>query len=92
MKFHQFPKGKLCFSRSPYGERGLKYIFGGDTVTEKLSLPVWGAWIEIHQDTEYLNTLYRRSPYGERGLKSTISLGYSLADVGRSPYGERGLK
>ena len=35
----------LC--RSPHGERGLKYIDQSHLDAEAVSLPAWGAWIEI---------------------------------------------
>ena len=35
-----------------------------------MSLPVWGAWIEINYKYYYAPYKDRRSPYGERGLKS----------------------
>ena len=34
-------------SRSPHGERGLKYNEGIVSNSNHLSLPAWGAWIEI---------------------------------------------
>ena len=39
-------------SRSPYGERGLKFSKMGVRSENSLSLPVWGAWIEIHPERE----------------------------------------
>ena len=37
------------FSRSPHGERGLKYEGDVVIVRQQPSLPAWGAWIEIAQ-------------------------------------------
>jgi len=34
-------------SRSPYGERGLKSFHRSGKTRPAMSLPVWGAWIEI---------------------------------------------
>ena len=34
-------------SRSPHGERGLKLRSSLQVVTNGLSLPAWGAWIEM---------------------------------------------
>jgi len=56
--------------RSPYGERGLKSIRGGDCRLFQWSLPVRGAWIEIPGLAGRHRSKPRRSPYGERGLKS----------------------
>ena len=55
-------------SRSPHGERGLKYglAVGIDVVCESLSS--WRAWIEIGP-TSRLTVPSGRSPHGERGLK-----------------------
>ena len=42
-------QARKAVSRSPYGGRGLKFAhyFGG-RFKAPVSLPVWGAWIEIH--------------------------------------------
>ena len=34
-----------------------------------LSLPAWGAWIEIYLWVGFFSVSQRRSPHGERGLK-----------------------
>ena len=57
------------FSRSPCGERGLKYAGISAAVDKAKSLPVRGAWIEIQSFRHSLHLLYCRSPCGERGLK-----------------------
>ena len=56
-----------------------------------LSLPVWGAWIEIFLALQGFFSRAGRSPCGERGLKyrRPAALG---AGARRSPCGERGLK
>ena len=76
--------------RSPYGERGLKYLDDADSPAAPASLSLRRAWIEMDSRPR-LRCLPRRSPYGERGLKYQ---GVRRHDLGprRSPYGERGLK
>ena len=56
-------------SRSPRGERGLKYRLHAYTTTIQRSLPARGAWIEILPVAQAVSRLARRSPRGERGLK-----------------------
>ena len=56
--------------RSPYGERGLKYLDDADSPAAPASLSLRRAWIEIVP--VFLPVKIRsksRSPYGERGLK-----------------------
>ena len=57
------------FGRSPCGERGLKLDLDPDLKTEKSSLPMRGAWIEIFTIARSASA-FGRSPCGERGLKS----------------------
>ena len=56
-------------SRSPRGERGLKFVGARVGMTITASLPSRGAWIEI---SVFWNSARKegRSPRGERGLKS----------------------
>ena len=56
-----------------------------------LSLPAWGAWIEIIEMLEDLDFETGRSPHGERGLKCLQSV-FKIRMFSRSPHGERGLK
>ena len=57
-------------SRSPHGERGLKYLQAVPVrFADKTSLPSRGAWIEIHEIYLPGYQPHRRSPHGERGLK-----------------------
>ena len=56
-------------SRSPYGERGLKFVAAALVGRVRVSLPLRGAWIEIPADGGAVRVIARRSPYGERGLK-----------------------
>ena len=56
--------------RSPHGERGLKLLSKKQVdVSERASLPAWGAWIEIHNLRAGDGAALCRSPHGERGLK-----------------------
>ena len=82
---------KLNVSRSPYGERGLKWIAG--TVASPLSpsLSLRRAWIEIPWPVTAFIRISSRSPYGERGLKFALNRA-AVSGSRRSPYGERGLK
>ena len=86
-----FPWFSNVFSRSPYGERGLKFPDGRRNQFAAWSLSLRRAWIEIGQQLPTVPFLARRSPYGERGLKCVVQ-GYGMLSAGRSPYGERGLK
>ena len=56
-------------SRSPHGERGLKYIEIHGTNRIFSSLPTRGAWIEIELRHIAFVRFQGRSPHGERGLK-----------------------
>ena len=77
-------------SRSPHGERGLKFKACRVSVQHFLSLPARGAWIEMVQ------TLMREKRLGSlpaRGAWIEISARLSLSACScRSPHGERGLK
>ena len=42
------------------------------------SLPVRGAWVEIHPAPKSVRCLMGRSPCGERGLKSIIFSGSAI--------------
>ena len=50
--YHNF--FELICRRSPHGERGLKCYRVWDSAAAGLSLPAWGAWIEIGQ-TNYIS-------------------------------------
>ena len=81
----------VAASRSPHGERGLKYtiLVKGGVVEQSLSS--WRAWIEIPTSVGACTVLWCRSPHGERGLKYATR--YAVPTSGsRSPHGERGLK
>ena len=62
-------------SRSPHGERGLKYHNVVKVPRGFMSLPAWGAWIEIQFQTLTRRSVAGRSPHGERGLKSRWNRG-----------------
>ncbi len=59
-------------SRSPCGERGLKFRVWYRLSDRSKSLPVRGAWIEIVTAYKLGKDETRRSPCGERGLKSSF--------------------
>ena len=61
-------------SRSPYGERGLKYLGGRGHAPLVLSLSLRRAWIEISISRSSFLRFPRRSPYGERGLKYFVDV------------------
>ena len=54
--------------RSLYRERGLKYIMPSVLILLTSSLPLPGAWIEMHMSLQKILPS-RRSLYRERGLK-----------------------
>ena len=58
-------------SRSPCGERGLKFAPVCDDMSLSLSLPVRGAWVEMMFPKSADLSCTCRSPCGERGLKLT---------------------
>ena len=59
-------------SRSPRGERGLKYQLRRMAADRRVSLPSRGAWIEMLSGNVIPHEWYSRSPRGERGLKYEI--------------------
>ena len=85
---------RLCIavSRSPHGERGLKYCRRSLPWSTWESLPARGAWIEIREYRACEALVHSRSPHGERGLKSVMGARNKMRVRGRSPHGERGLK
>ena len=56
-------------SRSPHGERGLKYYETGVLAEKEGSLPPRGAWIEITTRDIIKAIKAVAPPHGERGLK-----------------------
>ena len=70
----------IAISRSPHGERGLKFEnIAGDISKSLESLPTRGAWIEITFYNWCLGNRRGRSPHGERGLKFALLLGRRLS-------------
>ena len=47
-------------------------LYKGIVCAFLLSLPAWGAWIEIFLDDHYADGKWGRSPHGERGLKFIV--------------------
>ena len=79
-------------SRSPHGERGLKFVLpGGDSPWHKRSLPSRGAWIEILLVGHVVLILWSLPA---RGAWIEIAADHEpvYIDSSRSPQGERGLK
>ena len=63
-------------SRSPHGERGLKYeIIESGAMVQDASLSSRRAWIEIEADCRWIIRENGRSPHGERGLKLRLIAG-----------------
>ena len=85
-------KNVQLHGRSPYGERGLKYL-GRFVVDLYVCRSPYGerGLKYLNLGNGFLALEARRSPYGERGLKY-LAARLHEADAGRSPYGERGLK
>ncbi len=79
-------------SRSPHGERGLKFrAYGGAQRGAGASLPARGAWIEMSHINEEGDTIWSLPARGAwiEILKRT---GFIRSFLSRSPHGERGLK
>ena len=82
----------MGLSRSPRGERGLKYHADLECNQEHRSLPARGAWIEINGKPT--GEFIRIMSLPARGAWIEIRINYQLQKAGirRSPRGERGLK
>ena len=78
-------------SRSPHGERGLKYKKLHDTEAAAMSLSTRRAWIEMYCMDE---TSLKAESLSTRRAWIEIQTGYSEGNYNlcRSPHGERGLK
>ena len=88
----QHRRSRHSWSRSPHGERGLKWTRRPICRIEHRSLSSWRAWIEIRTRAVIQRPVIQgRSPHGERGLKCNVRDSYRTA-TRRSPHGERGLK
>ena len=79
-------------SRSPHGERGLKYQGRGRLMTYATGRSPHGERGLKCRTRAALPPAGRRSPHGERGLKSPRRKQTRRRGGRRSPHGERGLK
>ena len=77
-------------SRSPFGERGLKFFFLVVNRVLRLSLPVWGAWIEMPL-VSYSSGLLLSLPVWGAWIEILEPV-FTISTQCRSPFGERGLK
>ena len=66
------PQNGHGFSRSPCGERGLKFPSCLIQHFCCMSLPVRGAWVEMRSNGLLVFAHKSRSPCGERGLKCVV--------------------
>ena len=82
----------MPMSRSPHGERGLKFVDNPAIKSLRASLPTRGAWIEIAFLPFPLGGGVVAPHTGERGLKFCINGNLRHFRQSRSPHGERGLK
>ena len=73
MKFEGRISRAHDFGRSPCGERGLKLDLDPDLKTEKSSLPMRGAWIEI-MNYGFLGTYARSLPMRGAWIEILICL------------------
>ena len=76
--------------RSPYGERGLKYLSSAHRRGTARRSPYGERGLKF-ACIMLFRLILSRSPYGERGLK-WLKAAQAAIRRGRSPYGERGLK
>ena len=80
-------------SRSPHGERGLKFVaLGLITIGPRWSLPSRGAWIEIGRVQVMAILVTSSLPSRGAWIEMIISKTTSSGQASRSPHGERGLK
>ena len=81
----------MTASRSPHGERGLKYVTAAG-ISGRIRRSPHGERGLKSVESDRKSAGRSRSPHGERGLKWRVQLfqGYQLQS--RSPHGERGLK
>ena len=78
-------------SRSPHGERGLKFVVPVNHRRFLASLPTRGAWIEISM-SKRSRGLSPSLPTRGAWIEILYHIGAYNVDTGRSPHGERGLK
>ena len=79
-------------SRSPSGERGLKYRHDRPWRHRHRSLPIRGAWIEIRSNGSRSRWGKASLPIRGAWIEIVLSLALTVISSGRSPSGERGLK
>ena len=91
MKFYFVELIAVRVSRSPRGERGLKFLPSPNPLIYKKSLSSRRAWIEMFVSKCDDERTICRSPRGERGLKLS-AICQRILKISRSPRGERGLK
>ena len=86
-------KLNLMSSRSPHGERGLKYeIIESGAMVQDASLSSRRAWIEIFVVLEHMNMFHIVALLTESVDWNHIYTLSTLKRLCRSPHGERGLK
>ena len=81
MKFRLRGDETEPFSRSPYGERGLKLPVRLAVVSRYGRSPYGELLILCDYADENVVSRYGRSPYGERGLKSQAETSFSSPSV-----------
>ena len=91
MKYQVLRVVRRDFRRSPHGERGLKYGYRNFDLWCKVSLPAWGAWIEIHKNDAAMCWAQSLPAWGA-WIEIKESPLANSDNTGRSPHGERGLK
>ena len=79
-------------SRSPCGERGLKFSVLPALAESRQSLPVRGAWVEITIICARHRARKRSLPVRGAWVEMPPCPKMRNASPGRSPCGERGLK
>ena len=78
--------------RSPYGERGLKYLDDADSPAAPASLSLRRAWIEIRTH-EHITNIDQSLSLRRAWIEIVpVFLPVKIRSKSRSPYGERGLK
>ena len=82
---------KKVLSRSPHGERGLKFRDNSEGYQRSSRSPHGERGLKSHAQQRVRLIIPSRSPHGERGLKCAISSTH-VSYLRRSPHGERGLK
>ena len=79
-------------SRSPHGERGLKFVRAAFVCAVRVSLPARGAWIEMQITGTTVTGNAASLPARGAWIEIDNADHHEGHDTGRSPHGERGLK